>query len=578
MLNQALEIFKKTYEKYGEGLILNSYVPADGTYIIIVAKDDDFAINEIADIKLDKKTGHIDETIQNLKFIRFADYYSKLLDMNKPIDSKKIIHSNNYLSFFIKKDNLFNGKLTEETIDNYYNVLENPAAKYKKSKKASELYSQIEEQYGKVNKEMLNNIRAWIKKNVYSILENNAAKDYLKIFFCYPDKEYAEKEYEKEGTRYFIPNIYNNNDSNIILNHEIYGLPNNNMGLNSKKPYLENKTRKISVPYLINREEVMLQKKFFDYLMNQASIGKVNIYMGEKILSRNSDETIDDDFTGIYIRIKKGKEVEIHDFDIIPNYKSELFKAFEYKNVLEIDYDKLKGKYDITNTLSGMQKLINEILFSKFLVPNYFTEPKDISINDDVLKNNLLMSRTALFNWFYKGIDKNIWQILNKASLSLVKGSIKNGYMTKAADQFNLRASLKEYYGGGKQMADIIFNMKEKLRKKISVKETDFIESDTEYFFAVGQLVSFFISRSKGKKKPLSLANPFINAKKDEIIKEKLTALYKKYDYDIENYNYKFKNLFSMVMGYEIDGKIDDDMIIAGYLHSNLIYEKVEED
>lgn len=578
MLNQALEIFKKKYETYGENLILDSYVPADGTYVIISPKDGDFAINEIADIKLDKKTGHIDETIQNLKFIRFADYYSKLLDMNKPIDSKKIIHSNNYLSFFIKKDSLVNGKLTEEIIDNYYNVLENPASKYKKSKKASELYSTVEEQYGKVNKEMLNNIRTWIKKNVYSILENNSAKDYFKIFFCYSDKEYTEKEYEKEGTRYFIPNIYNNNDSNIILNHEIYGLPNNNMGLNSKKPYLENKTRKVSVPYLINREEVMLQKRFFDYLMNQASIGKVNIYMGEKILSRNSDEALDDDFTGIYIRIKKGKEVEIHDFDIIPKYKSELNRAFEYKNVLEIDYDKLKGQYDITNTLSGMQKLINEILFSKFLVPNYFTEPKDISINDDVLKNNLLMSRTALFNWFYKGIDKNIWQILNKASLSLVKGSIKSGYMTKAADQFNLRASLKEYYGGGKQMADIIFNMKEKLRKKISVKETNFIESDTEYFFAVGQLVSFFISRSKGKKKPLSLANPFINAKKDQIIKEKLKALYKKYNYDIESYNYKFKNLFSMVMGYEICGKVDDDMIIAGYLHSNLIYEKVEED
>lgn len=206
MLNQALEIFRKAYETYGENLILDSYVPADGTYVIIAAKDDDFTINETADIKLDKKTGHIDETIQNLKFIRFADYYSKLLDMNKPIDSKKIIHSNNYLSFFIKKDSLVNGKLTEEIVDNYYHVLENPAAKYKKSKKASELYSEVEEQYGKVNKEKLNNIRAWIKKNVYSILENNSGKDYLKLFFAIQIKNIQKKNMRKreQGILYQI--------------------------------------------------------------------------------------------------------------------------------------------------------------------------------------------------------------------------------------------------------------------------------------------------------------------------------------------------------------------------------------
>ncbi|MCS4483504.1 hypothetical protein JQ038_17155 [Clostridium botulinum] len=51
------------------------------------------------------------------------------------------------------------------------------------------------------------------------------------------------------------------------------------MGLNSKKPYLENKSRKTKVPYLTSLEEVLLQKKFFDYLLNQVSIGKTNIYI-----------------------------------------------------------------------------------------------------------------------------------------------------------------------------------------------------------------------------------------------------------------------------------------------------------
>lgn len=569
MINQALEIFKKTYEKYGDALILDNYIPADGTYVIVMPKDDDFEVDEIVNIKLDKKTRDIDRTIEHFSFICSADYYSKLIDMNKPIDSKKIIHSNNYLSFFVKKDNLSNGKLTEEIIDNYYNVLENPLIKYSKPK-AKELYNSVEQSIGKVNKERLLKIKNWIKDNLFKITDDSG-KDYLKIFFYYPIEEY-----EKEAERYITPNIYNSNDFNIILNHEIYGLPNDNMGLNSKKPYLENKTRKTTIPYLVNQDEVMFQKKFFDYLMNQATMGKVNIYMGQTISAIKSDETMDKNFEGIYLRIKKGKEVEIHDYDIIPSYNPNLVRKFEYRNVLEIDYDKLKGQYETFKTLGGMQKIINEVLFNKFLLPNYFTEPKDISINDDFLYNNLLISKTALFNWFYKGIDKNIWQILNRVSSNLVKGSIKNGYMNKAADQFNLRISLKEYFEGGEQMADTIFNLKEKLRKKISTKGTNFIESDTEYFFAVGQLVSYFISRSKGKKKPLSLANPFINAKRDEMIKEKLKALYKKYNYDIESYDFKFKNLYAMVMSYEIEEKVNEDMIIAGYLHSNLLYEKSE--
>lgn len=571
MLNQALELFKKDYEIHEDKLILDNYIPADGTYIIVRPNDNDLIIdNEKIQIKLDKKIKDIDRTVNNLEFLCLADYNSKLLDMNKPIDNKKIIHSNNYLSFFIKKDNLSSGKLTDEIIDNYYNVLENPLLKYSKPK-AKELYMSVEKKVGEVDKTRLNKIRYWIKKNICKF-KNISGKDYLKIFFCYPEEEYI-----KEGMRYFIPNLYNNNDCNLLINGEIYGLPNDNMGLNAKKPYLENKTRKTAAPYLINQEEVMLQKKFFDYLMNNAAAGKVNIYMGDKIFAMESGRTLDDYFRGIYLRIKKGKEVEIHDFDVISLYKPELIKEFQYKNILGTDYDKLKGQYNNVKTLNGMQKLLNEVLFNRFLVPNYFTESKDISINDGVLKNNLLIARARLFNWFYKGVDKNIWQILNKVSLSLIKGSIDNGYMTKASDQFNLRISLKEYFEGGKGMADILFNIKANLRMKISKKDTGYIENNREYFFAVGQLVSFFISRSKGKKKPLSLANPFINAKNDNMIKVKLKALYKKYNYDIESYSYKFKNLYAMVMSYDIEEKVDEDMIIAGYLNSNLLYEKDEE-
>lgn len=574
VLSQALEVFKKEYQKKGDAYILDSYIPADGTYVIVMPSDEGFYVEETIDIKLDIKTRTIDRTISKyMNFICLADYYSRVTDMNKAILSSKgkVIQGNNYLSFIIKKESLTNGKLTEEIIDNYYNVLENPRSKYLKKPKSLELYESAEEKVGAVDKDRLNKIKAWIKTNLFQSYKDVTGKDYLKIFFHYPEGDYV-----KESERYFFPNVFNKNDYNEKSDQIIYGLPNDNMGLNAKKPYLENKTRKVTVPYIINQGEVMYQKKFFDYLMNQAANGKINVYIGNKIEALDSKSSLDDKFSGMFLRIKKGKEVEIQDYSTISNYHPKLNKVFEYKNIIGVDYDNLNGNYGSIKTLNGMHQVINGVMFSKFLSSNFFTEPNDISINDGILKSNLLMCRSALFNWFFKGNGKSIWKLLNKASLSLLKGSVMNGYMTKASDQLNLRLSLKEYYEGGEEMADVIFDLKNNLRVKISQKNTSYIENDREYFFAVGQLVSYFISRSKGKKKPLSLANPVINAKKDKAIKDKLKALYKKYNYDIESHNIKFKSLYAMVMSYEIKERIDEDIIIAGYLHSNLLYESAQ--
>lgn len=569
MLKQAIEIFKKEYNVHGDSMILDEYVPADGTYIIVDCKENDYFVSSTINIKQDKKTRGMDRTHKDFDFICFADYYSKLIDMNKPIDNKKIIHSNNYLSFFVKKDSLTNGKLTYEIIDGYYNLLGNLTQKYKSKKKSLEIYRILEDDIGTVDINKINQISTWIKNNIFDISKGIIGKDYLKFFFRAPKDEYI-----REGNRYLIPNIYNNNDFNELIKDEIYGLPNNNMGLNAKKPYLENKTRKCSIPYLINQNDALLQKKLFDYLMNFASLGKYNIYCGDKLEAYNNGDRPNKYFNGIYFRIQKGKELEIHDYDIITNFTPDLVPAFEYQNILGADYEKLNGNYKTYKTKKGVEQLFNEVLFSKFLINNYFTEPKDISTNDTVLKYNLITCRDALFNFFYKGINNSIWNLLDDATASIVRGSIESGLSIKSMDQFNLRISLKEYFEGGGSMADTILKIKDEIREKISEKETGCFDNDVQYLFAVGQLAYYFISRSKGKKKPLSLAKPFINARNDSFIKTRLKALYNKYDYDIESYATKFKNMYAMVSSYKLEGNIDSDMIIAGYLHSNMLYEK----
>ena len=97
-----------------DALILDNYIPADGDYIVV--KKDGSVVK--CSIKMDKKAGRpvkdLSDGDSQYEDIVFYDYHSRLVSMDKPQDPKKVIHSNNYLSFWIKKESLTNGKLNME--------------------------------------------------------------------------------------------------------------------------------------------------------------------------------------------------------------------------------------------------------------------------------------------------------------------------------------------------------------------------------------------------------------------------------------------------------------------------------
>ncbi|MDT8719415.1 CRISPR-associated protein Cse4 [Clostridium sp. 19966] len=563
MLKDCLEIFNRLYGSTIEDRIIENYKLVEGSYVLVDEKGD-YDVLEVS--KNDDKVDH--------RYNEFAklDYLSKLVDMNKPIDSKKVIHSNNYLSFFIKKDNVNKEKLKEEIIDNYYKILSDPREKYNKDKEKLKMYEAIESKYGKADAEKLEKNKKWIKENIYTVLsEVKKDKNYLKVFFAS-----SLSLYKQESEKYVIPNIYNNTQYNVQVENETLGLPNDNLGLNSKKPYLEQKTRKNIRPYLISEKEVMLQKQFFDYLMNFASLGKTNIYLNEERIYRlANDESMEEDFSGYFLRIQKGKELEIRDFDIISGLKNKII-GLKVTQVIPIAYGKSKpvlhlGNIDNIKTLKGQ---INELYFNKFLLSNFFTEPNDIRLNDYVVKENLLKSRDALFSWLYKGDTTVIRQLFNDISLSLIKNSITNDYIIKAKEQFNLRYAILNYFGGKKAMGDIFKGIADSLRIKSNADKTDQITSDEEYYFAVGQIVSYLISLNKSSRKMHSLINPVLNCKTNDKLKHEIKVLFMKYNYAIRKDNPRFNNLKCMLLGYVPEGKIDTDILLGGYLYSNLIYEK----
>jgi CRISPR-associated protein Csh1 len=599
MFEECLEVFKRELD-YDNNLILDEYIPADGSYIIVDAKG---KIKNYQDIKLDKKKRGTSEAVEKgsyFKEICFYDYHSKLISMNKPMDSKKVIHSNNYLSFAVKKESI-TSKLTETIIDNYYDTLKNPLeAKYKKSKEASKIYQKFEEEYAPVNIEILEKCRSWIKQHIFSIDKliniDLKKKDYLKIFFevFEADEEDNKKNKElfiQEDNRYIFPSIYNSNDYNVEVNGKIQGIPDNNMGMNAKKPFLAIKTRKTPAAYLVDINKAILQKQFFEYLMNFAANGKNNIYIDTKNyrIKAYSDQDERDDFdemaSGYYLRIQKGKELEIQIQDNIVDYQNRLKTNFEYMKFISIDIkgDKLPEfakKYGVYDKRTSVGTLINEIFFSKFLRTNYFIDVNDMSIKDSVLRQNIIMYRNIIFDWVYKGIDNNFSKAEEKFALDLIKNSIRNEdkYNLRPKSQLNLHWSLKDYFlkmkkeQGGKTMADIATKIRTSIKDKVMSKEEVVMPSDDkEYYYAVGQLLSYFIFKSRAGKRMQSMINPVLNAKRDNIIKMRLFQLYKKYNYDISIHNYNMKKLYAMILGYKPQNKVNQEMILFGYLDENIL-------
>ena len=583
MLQECIEVFERKLKKYTDQWLLDNYVPKPGTYVLINMQNN-FLMEKNLYIKTDKKTGEVQgDSDSDYKYIASLDYYSKLVETNKYIGTKAI-HSNNIYAFFVQKESL-HGKLTDKDIDRYYSVLQN----LHKRKDYKILYQQAEEQLEEIDIVQLETIHRWIKDNLTVFLASNeidtSHKDYLKLFFIGNDREKSKELIRREGQRYLLPKIFNNNCYNKNCENGIKGLPNNNMVMNSKKPYLENKTRKTKVPYMLDINKAMLQAQFFDYLAGQASKGNNNIYVD---LERDTIEAFRNNHfpshieTGIYLRIQQGKEeLEIHNVDRITGYRSDLKRAFDMRNVMELPQEYIANNglsYGRKTKLSEVETLVDDIFFGKRLKYNYFTKPEDMSFNDSVLKNTLLMYREQFWAWFYKGDMLRIEETVNEIAIKLVIESLQNDNNYKAKHQINLWVSLVDYFNENRRLEQDMEDTRAKLKEHIDCKDEWEFTGDREYYYAVGQLLNIFLKLSRGKNKSLSLVNPVLNAKKDKVIKDRMVILFKKYNYAIDDNDFRIKNLLNHVMCYIPETNVDTYMVTAGFVANNLIYEKKQQE
>lgn len=566
MLDECLKYFEEELNEH-KNMVIDTIVPTDGDYVL-VHQDGTYNTYKIKYSKKDRIFKERPAT-DILNKIRFYDYYSQLVSMNKPQDPSKTIHSNNYLSLFVKKESFKNGKMNNEAIERYFKVLKTPQEKYKD--KDLKMYNFISLELDELNQEDLKKNEEWLKNHIYNLEGvNYDEKGYLKVFF-----EASDKTYINEGNRYTLTKIFNCNDHNIYSNSTVYGLPNYNMQLNAKKPFLENKTRLKKIPYLISLEKAIIEKQFFDYLMNCANEGKTNIYIDndefafKRIICLKNQEKLDEaKFNGIYLKIQKGKELEIHYIDSLTNYTTLLKPAFDFIDVIGVQGDEC---YKLYNERFEIENLIDDILFSRYLKNNYFTPIEDLKGIDSIFKKNIVKARDAIFQWRYLGRIENINTILKDVAFDMVKYSLQKGYLKKAQKQLNLYFSLNKYFNN--EEINMV-NVRDSLRKKINAEKQLRIENDEEYSFAVGQAISYLQDRSKAKNNMQDMINQFLFIKNDNVLKTRLRQLYQRYSYDLKKGRNRYSILIAMIMEYDKIKKIDHDKLIAGYLGENLVYEK----
>ncbi|WP_418180859.1 hypothetical protein ACNSOL_02390 [Aliarcobacter lanthieri] len=562
MIYDILEVFKKEYEKKGDNLILGSYNLKDGLYIKI-NRDKTLEFFESKTIKKEKNFESFDG-IKNSEmqewFIQ-RDYYSSYINSNKALFDKKI-HNINYLSYFFKAENI---DYVKDKIDEHFTILKSfEKFKDKKEKEVLENYQEILQNEDR-QKDILE--KCEILKSSFSkiaeISKEKEIKNYIKIFF----DEDLEK-YTSESEIYLSLKIFNDSSYNQKIENKIYGISNSNMGLNAKKPFLENKTRKYPAPFMIENENALLLKKFFDWL-------KVQPYRDEN--NNSIDRYLDKEHFFIQ-KQSSNDEAEITDFDYIPTKKDDVNKNFTpiyIKNYLEIvDKDKkLISDYEIKE-LWQLEDKVDELFYNKQLKFNYYRDSKDIKVSDFLskeLQSLLFISKFAMINYFKKYDDRGFLNIIKKYGTQFIINNYLNERYLKSKEAMNLKLAIQ---GENMDIQKELKNIRDILSQDDNYKNL----SKNEFLFLSGQWAYYLLSLSNAdnKNKTLAFAEQYFKAKYISKIQTILNNDLEKFKHAISFNNSKIRKSIALLKAYDNNEKLSNsekDIFLVGFMANNLFYE-----
>lgn len=573
MLKECIEVFKHQYEKQGEALFLEDALFDPGLYVLVDTNGEILMQQEV----------HEDDDLPEefIEAFQEIDYLSRIISTNKALDKKKMIHSNNYLSFWVKKQNVLpdkNGKvrLTPEIINGYYKVLANPETKYQKE--ILPLLEEVRQEVGEIDQEILDQNREWILSHIGQLLDDPKEKGgYLKVFFTAPTEKY-----QAESKRYYVPNVFSYPKFMTEMDGQTMGVSSYALNLNDKKPFHKNFSRKSPVPCFENAEDAYQFAKFYQYLDIQARKRTYNIYISahDGIFALPNEEAPKTYFNGYYLRISRELTgLEIVYCDRVNGFFPEI-PPLEIKQRLAIDrnekFSAQNYPFTVLDTTNELKCYIDRYIYGKAMLKQLFRKPKDLRYSDPVFKNELIAAMASFVNAFFIGEIRSFWDYYKHHGMKLVYNNIKNDQYFYAQLHFTILLAMEEYFE--EKQEDDFMELANELFGMVTEEDVIEIQNDKQYYFIAGQLIDYLNQYyNKNTYAAIHIENA-LRIKEPVKLRESLTKTFRERMAQLRQ-NVRFDKLMAAFLLHEPESKkVDERFLIAGYLSANVMYQKRKEE
>lgn len=574
MIEDLIRVFEKKYKMYGDDLLLEDYKLEDGIYVLYNLNKADKPLTEF---EVSKENSCVDN--KYYKNITRYDYYSKVMEMNKAIDDKKKIQSNQIYAFKIKSMNITKEILTP-SIENYYEKLEDYATYLSKDKIKIMLFNSLKEEEKATNLEDIKKIKNIIEKNIYKYY--NEKEKRIKFFFVKSDLENeveieeSYKMFKNNYRKYLIPNIYVRTSSCVIQNNKIYGVPNSWYTVNPAKPSLVNSSKLNNLPLLLDINEVEIREKLKEFLGNELKKGNRYIYYSSVDIFPSKELLLDTKNYSYLIQLMLDQGNVIFD-------KINFIRKKDMKFYLDeiVDFTPNEKKFDDfilgEVDISVIKKALNFHFFGNRL-DGYFS---NLDIKNDNLKNFTIRYKDHLYNWFFLGNTEigNIVSMMYQDRFRIALNNKEKVYRVKQI--FNIGFNLESYFNNI-NYKELKMNLSQKLKENLETEKEWVIENDKEFAFVLGQLLYYLNTKTRGKDKyNFEYMRAFYNIETTDkqMVLERINKRFISRCFDFLTNKAKFA-VASLDL-YVVEGKfeeLDKNILVLGATSYNLLFSDKEKE
>lgn len=433
-------------------------------------------------------------------------------------------------------------------------------------------------------------------------------------------------EIKKAHDHYLEKSLFNDEKQNVVVGNKTYGIPSFLTSYNQKKRFLIHQTASFALNTRVSDVDSKFLFYFENMLNNKILPNPLPIIIDNSELSNEVVRLFNENgdrlsyknlisklfvktnikFLSNYYLINhsKGKKVFINDVDFVPKF--DYYIELCIKNIFGITQNSVLVNDQNITTVFDLEEIFNYLTpkYQKdtkksygFLIGNYYNEAtKTMDLKNNISGKNtyivqdniwivFLKYRKQIYDYIYKSKKQAIDAFMiddicyNAIMSDISMDDIKDNYHTKRDDikrKLNIWFSLLDYIN------NISISMSSKI-KELQLKMTQIVEdenlnlvleTDEEFAFAAGQIVSYLIDCSAASGKTYSMLEPYLQKGKVSLLQDAIANSIVMYKHEISVSYKKVKRLSAQVLTYsnKVDTKPLLKFILAGCFSESVLY------